>query len=172
MDANTLIKKLGLKPLPMEGGYFAETYRCNEVIPTSALDGRYGRDRAISTAIYYLLTPNVISQIHRIISDEIFHFYAGDPVEMLQLFPDGSHEIIVLGNDIEAGQLPQVVVPRGVWQGCRLRSGGEWALMGTTVAPGFDYEDYEHGDLDALIIEYPDCAENIRALSTSEAHFL
>lgn len=165
MDADVIIQTLGLKPLPMEGGYFFETYRCEEVIPASTLDGRYGQDKAISTAIYYLLTNNSVSLLHRIISDEVFHFYAGYPVEMLQLMPDGSCEIIILGSDIEAGQRPQVIVPRGVWQGCRLRSGGDWALMGTTVAPAFDFEDYEPGNREDLIRLYPDCAELIRTLT-------
>ena len=165
MDARTLIEKLGLKPLPIEGGYFVETYRCDEVIAASALDGRYGREKALSTAIYYLLTPETVSLIHRLRSDEVFHFYAGDPVDMLQLMPDGLHARVLIGSDIEAGQTPQVVVPRGVWQGCRLMTGGRWALMGTTVAPAFDYGDYESGDRDELISRYPDCAELIRTLT-------
>jgi len=165
VDAQALIDKLGLKPLPIEGGYFAETYRSDETIPASALDSRYGRDKAFSTAIYYLLTGDVVSRMHRLASDEVFHFYAGDPVEMLRLFADGSHEVVILGGDVEAGQTPQVVVPRGVWQGCRLAPGGSWALMGTTVAPAFDREDYEPGDRDALIRAYPECAGLIRLLT-------
>lgn len=165
MDAKALIEKLGLTPLPIEGGYFLETYRCDESVCAAALDDRYGSDRSLSTAIYYLLTPDTVSRIHRLKSDEVFHFYAGDPVEMIQLAPDGSHELVLLGSDIAAGQMPQVVAPRGVWQGCRLTCGGSWALMGTTVAPGFDYDDYENGDQKELIELYPDCAEMIRALS-------
>lgn len=167
VDAKTLIEKLGLKPLPIEGGYFAETYRCDEVIPASALDGRYAEDKALATAIYYLLIPQSVSRMHRLKSDEVFHFYAGDPVEMLQLRPDGSYAMVLIGSDIEAGYSPQVIVPRGVWQGCRLRTGGKWALMGTTVAPAFDYEDYESGDQDDLIEQFLDCAEMIRRLTSS-----
>ena len=151
MNVEELIAKLGLSPLQMEGGYFAETYR--------SADG-------FSTAIYYVLTPDTFSAMHRLASDEVFHFYSGDPVEMLRLFPDGSHEIVMIGSGILAGQRPQLVVPKGVWQGCRLVPGGEYALMGTTVAPAFRCEDYEHGDPDSLITEYPDCAELITALST------
>lgn len=165
VDARALIEKLGLRPLPEEGGYFAETYRCDETVPGSALHPRYGRDKALSTAIYYLLTPGAVSLMHRLRSDEVFHFYAGDPVEMLQLLPDGSHRTILLGSDIEAGEAPQAVVPRGVWQGCRLAAGGNYALMGTTVAPAFDCEDYEPGDRDDLIRRYPACAEMIEALT-------
>lgn len=165
MDAKALIDKLGLKPLPIEGGYFAETYRCDEVVPASALDGRYAKEKSLCTAIYYLLTRETVSRMHRVKSDEIFHFYAGDPVEMLQLMPDGSHATIVLGSDIEAGHTPQVIVPHGVWQGCRVKPGGSWALMGATVAPAFDYEDYENGNRDQLIGRYPDCADLIRILT-------
>src|SRR5581483_11176343 len=100
---------------------------------------------AAATAIYYLLTPDTVSAMHRLATDEIFHFYLGDPVEMLQLRPDGSHRVAILGPDLDAGQRPQIVVPRGVWQGARLVPGGRFALLGTTVAPGFDYADYETG---------------------------
>ena len=165
MDADALIERLGLVPLPMEGGYFAETYRSDEVIPASALHARYARDKALCSAIYYLLTPGVVSLMHRLTSDEVFHFYAGDPVEMLKLCPDGSHEVVIIGSDIQAGQTPQVVVDRGVWQGCRLVPGGKWALMGTTVSPAFDFDDYEAGDRDELISRYPDRADLIRLLT-------
>lgn len=167
MNAQELIQRLGLQPLQVEGGYFAETYRSEDTIPPGAIHRRYAGGRAVSTAIYYLLTPETVSRIHRLRSDEIFHFYAGDAVEMLQLLPDGSHKLILIGNDIAGGQLPQVIVPREVWQGARLAEGGRWALMGTTVAPGFDYGDYDNGDPGELIRLYPDCAEMIAALAGS-----
>jgi predicted cupin superfamily sugar epimerase len=165
VDIQRLIDKLGLSVLPREGGHFAETYRSDESIPAPSLDSRYGRDKSVSTAIYYLLTPDTFSEMHRLISDEVYHFYGGDSVEMLQLRPDGSHNLITLGSDILAGEAVQVVVPRGVWQGSRLKSGGEYALLGTTVAPGFDSSDYEHGDRERLIRDYPDCAGMIRLLT-------
>jgi uncharacterized protein len=127
---------LGLVPHPIEGGFFTETYRSADLLPGDTLPARYRGPRAAATAIYYLLTPETFSAMHRLGSDEIFHFYLGDPVEMLQLAPDGSHRVVVIGPDLEAGQRPQVVVPRGVWQGARLRPGGRLALLGTTVAPG------------------------------------
>ncbi len=163
MDAQSIIAKLGLRP-HTEGGFFAETYRSRDMISASSLPARYTRDKALATAIYYLITPETFSAIHRLASDEVFHFYAGDAVEMLNLFPDGSHRIISIGGDIECGQIPQVVVPRGVWQGCRLIPGGRFALLGTTMAPGFDYDDYEPGDPDELIRRYPGCADLIRPL--------
>lgn len=165
MNAQTIIDKLGLKPLSIEGGYFYETYRSEEIIPQAGLDRRYGCDKSVSTAIYYLLTPDTISRLHRLKSDEIFHFYAGDPVEMLQLEADGSSRVVIIGNDLESDQQPQVIVPRGMWQGCRLVKGGSWALMGTTVAPAFDYVDYECADAETLVEQYPEYAEMIRALA-------
>ena len=165
MEADELIAKLGLKPLPIEGGYFAETYRSDETISASALRPGRGRDKAVSSAIYYLLTPDTVSRMHRLASDEVFHFYAGDAVEMLMMFADGASEVVLIGSDIEAGQRPQAVVPRGVWQGCRLIAGGKCALMGTTVAPAFDFDDYEPGDRNDLIRRYPDRADLILHLT-------
>jgi predicted cupin superfamily sugar epimerase len=160
VDADTVIETLGLRPHPSEGGYFIETYRCNDFLDVPGL----GR-RSVSTAIYYLLTPDTCSAMHRLASDEVFHFYLGDPVEMLLLRPDGGHETVILGNDIASGHKPQFVVPRGVWQGSRLLPGGEFALLGTTVAPGFDFADYEHGNRSDLVARYPACADRIKLLS-------
>jgi uncharacterized protein len=119
----------------------------------------------LSTAIYYLLTPETFSALHRLRSDEVFHFYLGDPVEMLQLLPGGEGRLHVLGTDLAAGMRPQVVVPRDVWQGARLLPGGSLALLGTTVAPGFDPADCESGKRDALVAAYPDFRERIVALT-------
>ena len=164
MDYKDIIKTLGLMPHPKEGGYFLETYRSDENIHLNSLPEKYSQNKAFSTAIYYMLTSETKSAMHRIISDEIFHFYSGDPVEMLQLYPDGSHKIIIIGSDISAGQIPQVIVPAGVWQGSRLIIGGKYALMGTTVAPAFDYSDYEHGDFTELVSAYPSCENILRLL--------
>src|SRR5947208_6842957 len=127
--AEELIRHLGLQPHPKEGGYFRETYRADEISPASALPPRYGSDRQASTAIYYLLTPNTFSALHRLRSDEVFHFYLGGPVRMLQLLPDGSGRTVVLGSDLLNAQQPQLVVPRGVWQGSLLEA-GDFALLG------------------------------------------
>jgi predicted cupin superfamily sugar epimerase len=105
--------------------------------------------------------------MHRVASDEVFHFYAGGPVEMVQLHPSGHGEIVILGNDLRAGQAPQIIVPAGVWQGSRLARGGEFALMGTTVAPGFEYADYESGQREWLMQRYPEFGEMIRELTPS-----
>lgn len=103
--------------------------------------------------------------MHRLASDEIFHFYLGVPVEMLQLWPDGSHHVMLIGPDLEAGQGPQVIVPRDVWQGARLRPGGRYTLLGTTVAPGFDYADYETAPRATLLAIHPTAKALILALT-------
>jgi len=155
MTAEQLIARLGLKPLEMEGGYYFETFRSGDRISSECLPERYSSDRCLSTAIYYLLTSETKSSMHRIFSDEIFHFYIGDPVQMLHLNPNGSSNIFYLGKDIMSGQRPQIAVPAGVWQGSSLVEGGEFALMGTTVAPGFEFEEYEHGNRTELIEMFP-----------------
>jgi predicted cupin superfamily sugar epimerase len=165
VTAAQVISALRLQPHPREGGYFVETYRSQEELPSGALPTRYPGPRSVSTAIYYLLTPETFSEMHRLRSDEVFHFYLGSPVEMLHLWPDGSGQVVTLGTDLAADMRPQVVVPRGVWQGARLRPGGDFALLGTTVAPGFDYADYEAGDRDVLVKAYPAFRESIEALT-------
>jgi predicted cupin superfamily sugar epimerase len=164
-SAEKIIRGLGLQRLEPEGGYYVRTYHSSEKIPRAALPGRYNSDKTFGTAIYYLLTSDTCSALHRLRTDEIFHFYLGDPVVMLQLHTDGTARVITIGNDIENGHLPQVLVPKKIWQGSCLREGGEFALMGTTMAPGFDTSDYEAGDRERLIEEYPDQEEMIIKLT-------
>lgn len=159
-----IIEILNLKPHP-EGGFFAETYRSGECLDADVLPGGYEGARPLSTAIYYMLTRGTFSEMHRLASDEIFHFYIGDPVEMLLLYPDGTGKIVMLGADISAGMSPQVVVPKGVWQGARVAGEGEYALLGTTVAPGFEFADYERGDREKLCSAYPQHEKLIQELT-------
>jgi hypothetical protein len=167
LTADRITELLGLEPLPEEGGLFRQTYRSAEHVPAAALPPRYGAPRRLSTAIYYLLThdPDSFSALHRLKTDEVYHFYLGDPVEMLLLSPDGGSERLVLGPDLAAGQHVQFVVPAGSWQGSRLVRRGRWALLGTTMAPGYEQEDFELGDREALLSEYPNQAELIRSLT-------
>ena len=167
-DPEDIIRILSLVPLPREGGFFRETYRSEVRIPASALPPVYSGPRHAGTAIYFLLTPDTVSLIHRLPGDEIFHFYLGDPVEMLQLHPNGKAYSIIIGSDLERGMQPQVVVPAGVWQGSRLVAGGRFALMGTTMAPGFEVDDFEGGDREALLRQFPEYAHLIRALTPEE----
>ena len=166
MTAEDVKKLLGLVPHPREGGWYVRTYEAKEMVAAGAFeDGRYGGPRRTGTAIYYLLEPGSFSEMHRLRSDEVFHFYAGDAVEMLQLTMDGGGERVVIGSDLTRGQRPQVVVRRGVWQGTRLVEGGRWALLGCTVSPGFEFEDYEAGERAMLCQSWPEFAEEISALT-------
>ena len=160
MTADQLISQLNLQPHPKEGGFFRETYRAVDNVSVP----RYSGNRSASTAIYYLLKPGTFSALHRLASDEIFHFYLGSPVRMIQLSGAGGKEI-VLGQDLSRGQQLQVFVPQGVWQGSLMEPGGDFALLGCTVAPGFDYADYEHGQREELLRQYPEHAEMIRRLT-------
>jgi predicted cupin superfamily sugar epimerase len=169
ITVNQIKTLLNLKPHPEEGGYFVETYRSSEYIPEGVLTDRYKGFRSYATAIYYLLTPETFSAIHRIQSDEIFHFYFGDPVEMIQLLPDGSGRVLILGSDILNGMQPQAIIPRGVWQGARLLRGGRFALLGTTVSPGFEFADYEIGKRDVLLGYYLQFRDLIIALTKRDA---
>ena len=161
LTSKEVIEILNLKPHPAEGGFFSETYRCDESLSRSALPERYLSERSFGTAIYYMLTPETFSMMHRLASDEIFHFYLGDPLEMLQLFPDGSGRLLTIGPDIAGGMHLQVTVPRGVWQGMRLVSGGKFGLVGTTVAPGFEFADYEEGARGELCLKFPEFKDKI-----------
>lgn len=164
-SADELIAHLNLQPHPKEGGYFRETYRSRHHLDTSNLPGDYGSARSLSTAIYYLLKPGTFSALHRLKSDEVFHFYLGDPVRMLQLDADGKGRTLVLGPNVMKGHEVQTLVPAGVWQGSMLEPGGKFALLGCTVAPGFDYADYEEGTR-ALAGQYAEFASLIYALTT------
>lgn len=161
MTAEEIKALLKLEPHPIEGGWFRRTYTSGATIdlPRGV--------RAQVTAIYYLLEPGTFSEMHVLDSDEIFHFYLGDPVEMLQLHPSGSSAVLTLGSDLQAGQQVQVVVPAGVWQGTRLIGEGKAALMACTVTPGFNYADYHNGKFADLAAKWPDHAERIRALTRS-----
>jgi len=155
-EIKTLLK---LEPHPVEGGSYRRTY-------TSAghVDLPRGT-RAMGTAIYYLLEPGTFSEMHVLDSYEIFHFYLGDPVEMLQLYPSGDSKVVTLGPDLAAGQHVQVVVPAGVWQGTRLVGDGKVALLGCTVTPGFDFADYRNESYGGLAEKWPLESERIRALT-------
>jgi len=162
MTAEEVITLLQLEPLPLEGGFFRETYRSRSELSGPGVTSSYEGSRSLATAIYYLITPDNFSALHRLRGAEIFHFYCGDPVIMLQLLPDGSSRMVTLGIDLRCSQQPQVVVAGGIWQGCRLAPRGAWALLGTTMSPGFDPRDYEPGMRDRLIAAYPGAASEIR----------
>jgi uncharacterized protein len=173
LTAEDVKRLLGLQPHPREGGWFVRTYEAEEFVSAEVFsDGRYDGPRRTGTAIYYLLEPETFSEMHVLESDEIFHHYAGDAVEMLQLWPDGSSKHVVIGRDLRDGERPQVVVQRGVWQGSRLLRSAQgrgdawgWALLGCTVSPGFEYVDYRSARREELIAKWPGEAELIAALT-------
>jgi hypothetical protein len=161
MTAEEIKALLKLEPHPVEGGWYRRTYTSE--VSVALLRGV----RPYGTAIYYLLEEGTFSEMHMVASDEIFHFYVGDPVEMLLLHPDGRCELLTFGSDLTAGQRPQILVPAGVWQVERLVEGGKLALFGCTVTPGFDFADYRSGSYVELAAQWPGQAERIRKLTRS-----
>ena len=148
------IKTLRLVEHP-EGGYFREIYRAGESIPAAALPSRYGRRRAFSTSIYFLLRAGQVSHFHRLRSDEVWHFYAGGPLQFHMFHAGGAYRRLRLGRNPEAGEVPQAVLPRGVWFGVELLRPRSFALCGCTVAPGFDFADFEFGRREELLARFP-----------------
>jgi uncharacterized protein len=158
--AAEIIDFLKLEPLPHEGGFFRQTY----VSP-----GRTAGGRTCGTAIYFLITPAGFSALHLLQSDEVWHFYAGDAVEHVMIEDlSGTGNRHLLGSDLTGGQEPQLVVPGGYWQGARLAPGPQvhgWALLGCTMAPGWDERDCLFGGREELLTRFPDWAQDIRTLT-------
>lgn len=151
-------------PLANEGGVFYQTYISDETLSEEVIPGRKG-EHTVCSAILYLLSGDCFSRMHRLPTEEIFHFYMGDPVEMLQLYPDGTGKVFRMGQDILNGEQVQLTVPRGTWQGTRLIPGGSWALLGTSMAPGFCDVDYEDGNQKLLMEQYPQFKELLESLA-------
>lgn len=159
MTADEIKALLNLQPHPIEGGHFRRTY-------TSATPLNLPRGiRPAGTAIYYLLEAGTFSEMHSLSSDEIFHFYLGDPVEMLQLYEDGRSALFTLGQDLMDDQHVQLVVPAGVWQGTHLIGDGKVALLGCTVTPGFEFADYHSGNFAELAEKWPKHKDLIKVLT-------
>jgi predicted cupin superfamily sugar epimerase len=154
ISAEDVIRKFDLQRHP-EGGYFKEAYRSSEIISREALPSRYNGDRSFSTSIYFLLPSGTVSRLHRIASDEVWHFYLGGPLELLQISPNGKMEKLMLGQDVAAGQKVQHVVPAGYWFGARPADGSAYSFVGCTVAPGFDFADFELADPRDLSRSFP-----------------
>ena len=148
ITADKIIKILGLSPLATEGGYFKQTY-CDE----------------FGTAIYYLVTPDSWSSLHKLRFPEIYHFYCGDPLVQLQLFPDGSAKRIEFSADLSRGHQPQLLCAADVFQATRLVQGGRWALVGTTMAPGYTEDCIEFAGAGDLIPRYPEHESLIKEFS-------
>ncbi len=167
-EIEALIKRFDLAPLPVEGGLFVRTYCSDEMIPSEVFPQRRSQKaRALSSTILFLLTddPDCFSALHWLPSDEIYHFYLGDPVGMLLLYPDGESSRVTLGQDILHKQKIQHIIPRGVIQGAHLLAGGRFALMGTSMAPAFDESDYHGCEREILLEKYPSEADWIIRLT-------
>ena len=156
-DAAALITQLGLQPLPHEGGFFARTWTSPVKLP----DGR-----PAGTAIYFLLTPESFSALHRVDADELWHFHAGDAVEHVQLRTGAPALVTTLGTAFAGGQIPQLCVPRDTWQGARLSANIRhgWALLSCTMIPGWVDAGFTLGKLETLLRDFPSSAPQISAL--------
>ncbi|WP_312866758.1 cupin domain-containing protein [Streptomyces zagrosensis] len=150
----------GLEPIPREGGLFRRTWAGPE-------RGEDGRPEGSAIVVLFSSASGDYSALHRLPSDEIWHFYLGDPFRLLLLEADGTARTVTLGHDVLGGQHVQFTVPAGTWMGGAVGEGGAWSLLGCTMAPGFTYETYEHGDAAELVTRYPNEAERITVLCRS-----
>jgi|SRR5579872_52741 len=163
-NAKYWVERLKLEPHP-EGGYFRQTYKADLTIAREALPAGFNGARAASTAIYFLLQGNNFSAFHRLRSDEVWHFYAGSPLFVQVIDPSGERRSIFLGHNPEVGQTLQAVVPAGCWFASHVWDWKSWALVGCTVAPGFDFEDFEMGKRKELVAKFPQHRELIERLT-------
>jgi uncharacterized protein len=164
MTAEEVASRLNLAPHP-EGGFYRETYRSPEVLPRAALPERFAGPRAISTAILYLLPEGARSRLHRIASDELWHYHLGGPLEIVEITEAGIVEKSILGGDLEHGEILQKAVAAGRWFGARPKAGASWCLAGCTVAPGFDFADFRMGRRAELLASFPAARAAIAALT-------
>jgi len=160
----SLIKNLQLTPHP-EGGYYKETYRSEGFIPHDCFNNTFNGDRSYSTGIYFLLTSDTFSALHRIKQDEMWHFYDGGPLLVHVITNEGTYYTITLGKDFENGEVPQAVVPAGAWFGASVKNKDDYSFVGCTVSPGFDFEDFELAKEKDLILQYPEHHSIIKALT-------
>ena len=154
-QAAMLIERYRLRPHP-EGGLFAATYRSVGLIPEAALPVEFAGNRSFSTAIVFLLMGNDFSALHRLRQDEIWHFYLGGPLRLVMISPDGEFSETTLGRDVAAGDVVQAVVPAGYWFGAKPTEGALFSFVGCTVAPGFDFADFELATRSDLLTRFPD----------------
>lgn len=152
--AKYYIEKLNLIAHP-EGGYFKEVYRADEIIQTEHLPDRYTSKRNFSTSIYFLLEGEQISKFHKLKSDEIWHFYDGSPINIFLLSSDGNLKDSILGKNLDKNESLQIVIKKGNWFGAKVIEKNSFSLIGCTVSPGFDFEDFELADIEKLLKKFP-----------------
>lgn len=167
LSAAHLVKTFGLEAHP-EGGYFKETYRCEEKVRQAALPARFSGDRSLATAIYFLLPQGSKSHLHRIAADEIWHFYLGGSLTIVEISPEGKVQRTILGSNILAGEQLQYVVKAGHWFGAYPQEDCEFSFVGCTVAPGFDFADFELGRRSQLLAQYPAARQEVLRLTPCE----
>jgi uncharacterized protein len=158
-ESKLIIDKLGLRPHP-EGGFFCEVYRSRSTINAARLTFKYEGDRNVSTSIYYLLEGSQISHFHKLRSDEIWHFYRGSAL-VLHCISEGCYSKIIVGNKIDDNEVPQYIVPAETWFAAEVMDKNSFSLLGCTVAPGFDYRDFELAIRDDLVKQFPQYKEII-----------
>jgi predicted cupin superfamily sugar epimerase/mannose-6-phosphate isomerase-like protein (cupin superfamily) len=169
--AGQLIDHYHMQRIPQEGAWFSLSYSSEDQIDGVALPSRYaGRTHVTGNAIVMVATRSDFSAMHRLQSDEVWHFYGGSPLEMLLLYPDGHGRKLTIGPNFLAGDFQQFTVPHGVWQGSAPRGSadGAYSFAGTQLSPGFDYADFEIGYRDELQREYPAFADDIGRLTRAE----
>ena len=164
-EAQAIIDKFGMSKIPHEGPWFSPTAKSSEILEGVSAE-RYKSERYLYSAILVLFTRDDFSAMHKLLTDEIWHFYSGWPMELLLLYPDGSGETRHFGNNVAAGESPQILVSAGTWMGAiPIGSGDAYTLAGNTLSPGFDYEDYTPGYRGELVSTYPDFEERIVGLT-------
>lgn len=163
-DARYWVEKLGLVPHP-EGGYYRQTYRADFALSREALSGKFSGDRPVATAIYFLLDGGNFSAFHRLRSDEMWHFYAGCSLAVHVIDPSGNYSRVLVGDNVDSGESFQSVVRAGSWFASEVRDGKSWALVGCTVAPGFNFDDFELGEREMLVRQFPQHREVIERLT-------
>ncbi len=165
-SAKKFIEKLELNNHP-EGGYYRETYRSDLLLPAELLHKKIKGSRNCATCIYFLLTSENFSAFHKINQDEIWHFYAGQPVTIQMIYPSGEHNSITIGLDLEKEIFPQYVVPAHTWFAAEIQDKDAYALVGCTVVPGFDYRDFKLAGRSELLALFPQHEELITRFTRS-----
>ena len=153
-DAKLYIERFDLQPHP-EGGYFKEIYRSGEIILPEGMPRKLKKERSVSTSIYFFLEGKQVSKFHRLKSDEIWHFYDGSGINICIIDDKGNLSNVILGKDVEKGEVFQAVIPAGHWFAAEVTESNSFALVGCTVAPGFDFEDFELADRNEMIESFP-----------------
>jgi len=164
LTAQEIIEKLDLQEHP-EGGYFKETYRSDGVIPEASLEEKYKGNRNHSTGIYFLLTSEKFSAFHKVNQDEMWHFYKGTSLKLHTISVNGEYSFVVIGNDLEKGEVPQYTVKGDDWFAAEVIDKNSYSLVGCTVAPGFDFADFVLPSANELIRKFPQHEDIIHRLT-------